>query len=95
MANDHNETREEQGLMLPTAAQVVEKLPRLLRRHKIMTGWMRLTGENPVQLVRIRADSFGYADLSDGFLRLIVIDQGFEADFFAIADAILAGRGCF
>ena len=60
-----------------------------------MTGWMKLTGESPVQLVRIRDNCFGYADLSDGFLRLIIIDQGFEADFFTIADAILAGGGVF
>jgi hypothetical protein len=37
--------------MLPTAAQMIEKLPRFFRRHKIMTGWMELTGESPVQLV--------------------------------------------
>jgi hypothetical protein len=60
-----------------------------------MTLWMKLTGESPVQLVRIRDNYFGYADLSDGFLRLIIIDQGFEADFFTIADAILAGGGVF
>jgi FkbM family methyltransferase len=94
MANDHGETRKG-TTMIPTASQVVEKLPRFFRRHKLVTGWMRLTGENPVQLVRIRDDYFGYADLSDGFLRLIVIDRGFEADFFTIADAILAGGGVF
>jgi hypothetical protein len=38
MANDNNEKQEERGLMLPTAAQVVEKLPGFLRRHKLMTG---------------------------------------------------------
>jgi len=58
MANDHNETREGHGLMLPTAAHEVDKLPRFLRRHKLMTGWMILTGEDPVQLVRIRDDYF-------------------------------------
>jgi hypothetical protein len=68
MANDYNETREEQGLILPTAAQVIERLPHFPRRHKLITGWMNLTGENPVQLVRTRHDSFEYADLSDGFL---------------------------
>ena len=78
--------------MLPTAATLIEKLPRPLRRHRLMTGWMRLTGEDTLQLVRIRGESFGYADMSDGFLRLIVIDGDFEADFFRIADALL-GRG--
>jgi FkbM family methyltransferase len=78
-----------------TAATLFERLPRPLRRHRLMTAWMRLTREDPLQLVRIRDDSFGYADMSDGFLRLIVIDQGFERDFFGIADRILAGGGTF
>lgn len=81
--------------LLPTAATLTEKLPRFLRRHKLMTRWMQLTGEDPVQLVRIRDDSFGYADMSDGFLRMIVIDQHFEANFFAIADRIFRDGGVF
>src|SRR5580704_17621616 len=79
--------------MLPKAATLFEKLPRTLRRHRLMTAWMRLTGEDPLQLVRIRDDSFGYADMSDGFLRLIVIDGGFEADFFRLADSLLEPGG--
>ncbi len=60
-----------------------------------MTGWMKLTGEPALQLVRIRDDIFGYADMRDKFLRLIVIDQGFEKDFFTIADAIFSEGGTF
>lgn len=60
-----------------------------------MTAWMRLTGENPLQLVRIRDNFFGYADMSDGFLRLIVIDGDFESDVFRIADVFLARGGVF
>lgn len=60
-----------------------------------MTAWMRLTGEDPVQPVRIRGDARGYADMSDGFLRLIVIDGQYEADFFRIADALLARGGVY
>lgn len=52
-----------------------------------------MTGESPLQLVRIRDEAFGYADLSDGFLRLIVIDQGFESDFFRVADSLLKHGG--
>ena len=81
--------------MLPTAAALVEKLPRLLRRHRLMTAWMRLTGEDPLQLVRIRGEAFGYADMSDGFLRLIPIEGGYDDDFFRIAEALLAGGGEF
>jgi FkbM family methyltransferase len=81
--------------VLPTAAALTEKLPRPLRRHRLMTTWMRLTGEDPLQLVRIRDGAVGYADMSDGFLRLIVIDGGYDDDFFRIADALLADGGEF
>jgi FkbM family methyltransferase len=60
-----------------------------------MKAWMRFTGEDPLQLVRIRDDAFGYADLSDGFLRLIVIDGEYEKDFFRVADALLQQGGDF
>lgn len=81
--------------MLPTAAALVQKLPRPLRRHRLMTAWMRLTGEDPLQLVRIRDGALGYADMSDGFLRLIPIEGGYDDDFFRIADALLAQGGEF
>jgi FkbM family methyltransferase len=80
---------------LPTASALFERLPRTLRRHRLMKAWMSLTGEDPLQLVRIRDDSFGYADMNDGFLRLIVIDGDFEREFFALADAFLARGGVF
>jgi FkbM family methyltransferase len=60
-----------------------------------MTGWMQLTGEDPLQLVRIRDNAFGYADLGNGFLRLIVIEGHFELDFFRIGDALLQEGGVF
>jgi FkbM family methyltransferase len=60
-----------------------------------MKAWMMVTGEDPLQLVRIRDRFFGYADLNDGFLRLIVIDGNFEREFFALADALLGRGGVF
>ena len=81
--------------MLPTAAGVFDRLPRYLRRHKLMKAWMRLTGEDPLQLVRIRDDAFGYADMSDGFLRLVVIEGHYEKEFFRIADQLLSRGGVF
>src|SRR5215472_10066155 len=81
--------------MIPTAAGLFEKMPRLLRRHRLMRAWMGLTGEDPLQLVRIRDDARGYADMSDGFLRLIVIEGNYEKDFFRIADALLQDGGEF
>lgn len=87
--------QDERKSALPTAAQLFERLPRTLRRHKLMRAWMALTRESPLQLVRIRDEYFGYADMSDGFLRLIVIDGDFEKEFFALADAFLARGGVF
>jgi FkbM family methyltransferase len=81
--------------MIPTAARVFEKLPRPLRRHRLMKAWMRLTGEDPLQLVHIRDGARGYADMRDGFLRLIVIEGDYEKDFFRIADALLQDGGEF
>jgi FkbM family methyltransferase len=81
--------------LIPTAAQLFERLPRTLRRHRLMKAWMALTGEDPLQLVRIRGQFFGYADMRDGFLRLIVIDGDFEQEFFAMADALLSNGGVF
>ena len=79
----------------PTASSLFERLPRTLRRHRLMKAWMSITGEDPIQLVQIRDDSYGYADMSDGFLRLIVIEGDFERGFFALADAFLAKGGVF
>jgi hypothetical protein len=80
--------------MLSAAAEVFDRLTRYLRRHKLMSAWMWLTGEDPVQLVRIRDDAFGYADMSDGFLRLVVIDGHYEKEFFRIADELLSRGVC-
>ncbi len=80
---------------LPTAAALAAKLPRVLRRHKLMKGWMTLTGESPIQLVLIRDNSFAYADMAEGFLRLIPIEGDFNLDFFHIADALLGRGGTF
>jgi FkbM family methyltransferase len=79
----------------PTAAGLFDRLPRYLRRHKLMKVWMGLTGEDPVQLVRIRDDAFGYADMSDGFLRLVVIEGHYEKEFFRVADELLSQGGVF
>jgi hypothetical protein len=43
--------------MFPTAAGLFDRLPRYLRRHKLMKVWMGLTGEEPAHLVRIRDDA--------------------------------------
>lgn len=81
--------------MLPTASRLFEYLPRYLRRHRLMRAWMAITGEPSLQLVRIRDGAFGYADMSDGFLRLIVIEGNFETEFLEIADKVLKSGGTF
>src|SRR5262249_18982403 len=92
---DGTNLRAKSKTLIPSAAQLFERLPRTLRRHRLMKAWMAVTGEDPLQLVRIREQFFGYADLGDGFLRLIVIDGGFEQEFFAMADALLSRGGVF
>ncbi len=79
----------------PTTAELFERMPRFLRRHRLMKVWMRIMRESSVQLVRIRGDAKAYADLSDGFMRLIVIENEFELDFFRIANAYFDEPGCF
>jgi FkbM family methyltransferase len=81
--------------LLPSAAQLFQQLPRFLRRHRLMTLWMQLTREDPVQLVRIREGSYGYADLEEGMLRLIVIEDEFNDDFFRLGDRLLSNGGVF
>ncbi len=81
--------------LLPTATRLTEKLPRVLRRHKLMKAWMALTGESPVQLVSIREGARAYADMSDGFMRLIPIEGGYDDDFFRVADMFMGPGATF
>jgi FkbM family methyltransferase len=80
---------------LPNAASFFARLPRFFRRHKLIVGWMRWTKENTIQLVPVYGNTKGYADLSEGMLRLILIDSGFEADFFNLAQKLLPFNGVF
>ena len=56
---------------------------------------MQITRENTVQLVRIRKEAWAYADMGDGFLRLIVIEGNYDHDFFRIAEHFLSEGGDF
>ncbi len=78
---------------LLTAMSTFERLPCVLRRHNLLSGWRTLVGKDSIRLNRTRGELFGYTDMRDGFLRLIVIDQVLEKDFFALADAMI-GEGC-
>ena len=80
---------------LPNAGALFSRLPRILRRHRLMTLWMKLTREDPIQPVQIRRDSPGFVDLREGVLRLIVVEGEFEPEFFQIADVLLANGGHF
>jgi FkbM family methyltransferase len=82
-------------MCVPTAARVFSRLPRFFRRHRLICGWMRLTGEDPIQLVHIIEGVEGYADLREGTLRLLVIDGDFEREFFELARLLLPRNGVF
>ena len=60
-----------------------------------MNAWMRITRENPIQLVPVRENTLAFADLREGFLRLIVIEGRYEPDFFRIGDYFLRDGGHF
>jgi FkbM family methyltransferase len=92
---EHQEAFMTSTKLLPSAAQLFAGLPRFFRRHRLIRAYLWLTREDPVQLVRIRNAAWAYVDLRDGFQRLIVIDGHFEADFFRIADALMANGGDF
>lgn len=79
--------------MILDAAGLFETLPRMLRLHRRLKAWMQIKGEDTLQLVRMRGD--GRTDMSDGFLRLIMIEGDYEKDFFRIAGALLLDAGEF
>jgi FkbM family methyltransferase len=56
---------------------------------------MRITLEDPIQLIRVLDRVQGYADLREGMLRLIVIDDEFEREFFDLARRVLPSDGVF
>ncbi len=81
--------------MIPNAASLFSMLPRGLRRHKLIRLWMKLMREDPIQLVRINGTGEAYVDLSDGFMRLIIIDGDYDPEFFRVATALLTENAVF
>lgn len=82
-------------MALPLASVVFRYLPQFLRRHRLITLWLQLTGEDPLQLVPVLGGVQGYADLREGFLRLIIIEGEFETDFFELARRVFPPSGTF
>jgi FkbM family methyltransferase len=76
-------------------AKLFSLLPRMLRRHKLMSGWIALTRQDPVQQVLVNGNHPVYVDLSDGFMRLIIIDGGYDQEFFRVAEPFLREGGDF
>jgi hypothetical protein len=72
--------------LLPDAASIFSRLPRFLRRHKLIASWIKITNQNPIQLVPIFGHTKGFADLREGMLRLILINEEFESEFFELAN---------
>jgi len=67
-----------------------QKLPRFLRRHKLLRLLARLIG--PIQPVRVNQAFDAYIDLRDGFARLIAIEDEFETEFFELARFLLPDK---
>ena len=66
-----------------------QKLPRALRRHKLLRLFSCCNGGGPVQRVRVNNRFEAFIDVRDGFARLIAIEDEFEADFFRLAASLL------
>ena len=71
---------------------IFQRLPRWLRRHKllrIVAGLGGLGGDGCVQRVRVNFAFEAFIDVRDGFARLISIEDEFEPDFFRLAASLL------
>ena len=66
-----------------------QKLPRVLRRHKLLRFLARVNGQGYVQKIRVNNDFNAYIDIRDEFARLIPIENEFETEFFELATKLL------
>jgi FkbM family methyltransferase len=68
-----------------------QKLPRFLRRHKLLRllAWPG----GPVHRVRVNDAFDAFIDVRDGFARLVAIDEAFETEFFGLAEVLLESDG--
>jgi FkbM family methyltransferase len=72
---------------------VLERLPRFLRRHKVVRALAVL---DPVQRIRFNGNAEAFVDLREGPLRTVLIGQTFDPEYFRIASAFLREGGtCF
>lgn len=76
-----------------TTQAVIERLPRFLRRHKVVRA---LSAFDPVQPVRFNGGAQAFLDLREGPFRTVLISGSFDPEFFRIAGAFLRDGGtCF
>ena len=68
---------------------IFQRLPRWLRRHKLLRIVAGLGGDGFVQRVRVNCAFEAFIDVRDGFARLIAIEDEFEPDFFRLAASLL------
>lgn len=66
-----------------------QRLPRWLRRHKLLRLCVAALGDGPVQLVRVNNRFDAFIDTRDGFARLVAIEDEFEPEFFDLAMHLL------
>lgn len=71
---------------------IVHKLPRLIRRHKLV---QLLTFFRPIQVLSFNNGATVYTDFRDAAARQVLIKKVFEPDFFAIAKPFLCKGGTF
>ena len=71
---------------------VVERLPRFLRRHKVVRA---LAALDPVQRIRFNGNAEAFVDLREGPLRTVLLGQIFDPEYFRIASAFLRDGGTY
>ena len=76
-------------MVLPVQ-QIINALPRRLRRHKVVRGLVLLSPMSRVQLIRFNGSADAYVDLSHGNSRTTMLTGWFEPHYFEIARSFLA-----
>ena len=76
-------------------AKIMEHLPALARRHKLVELFLRMSPDSAIQKVTFNDGATLFADISDAFPRAYFLMRSFEPEFFRIAHPFLAKGGHF
>ncbi len=75
--------------------KIINRLPDLLKRQKIIKLLLFFSPESRIQLVRFNTSAKLFADLYDPDARAYFLDESFEPEFFSVAKLFLLKGGVF